>query len=108
MQPSLNLKPISETLSFVVGSTVKSLPSLPSKANKALIQVTAANINVSFGATTSTTLASSSGLTLFANDINKPYYEIEGWDLLYRMRMWRSGSTDSNLSIIYLGEGQPE
>lgn len=107
MNPYLNLKPLSETLSFTVGPTVKSLPSIPVNANKALIQVSGANINVSFGATSSTTLADSSGVTLFANDINKPYYEIEGWDMLYRMRMWRSGSTNSTLSIIYLGEGQP-
>lgn len=107
MNPYLNLKPLSATYGVTVNGTVTSLPSIPTNAAKALIQVTAQDINARFDATTSVTSGANGGLTLFVNTIAKPYYEIEGWETLYRMRMVMNGLTASKINVVYFGEGQP-
>jgi hypothetical protein len=105
MQPSLVLKPLSETFGVVVDTTVIPLPSIPGAAIRARLQVETAGVRCCFdGKTTSVT----TGVGFLLNVVGTtPEYFIEGWDNLNLMRMRCTGSTAGTMNIIYEGEYQP-
>jgi hypothetical protein len=105
MQHHIVLKPISATYGMAVNTTVVALPSIPSNAISATIQVETQPIRACFdGLTTSVT----TGKGLYFGTIGDGIeYIIEGWDNLNMMRMRSNGSTASSVNILYHGEGQP-
>lgn len=97
------LKPIGQTFGVAVDTTVVGLPSIPTNAMRAKIQVETQPIRATFdGATTSVTAG-----TGYYMDIvdNVPEYVIEGYDNLARMYMRCNGSTASSINVLYEGYG---
>jgi hypothetical protein len=114
MPTSINLyplKPIREVYGTTFGTTITSLPSLPSNAIAAMLQVEGQAIRIKFNATDSVTTGVTAGvgggLLLPVNDINNPWHLIEGWDMMNRARMVSNTST-ATINAIYLGPEQPD
>lgn len=113
MPTSINiypLKPIKEVYNTTIGITITSMPSLPSNAVAAMLQVEAQAIRIRFDATNSVTYGVTAGvgggLLLPINDINNPWHFLEGWDLMNRARM-TSNTGSATINVIYLGPEQP-
>lgn len=110
MQSHLILKPLGETYKMTVSNTVKSLPNIPNAAIRCKIQVESQDIRAKFNATDSTTYSATSGVgggfVLFVNTVACPWYIIEGWDNMNRMRLFRSTGSDAYVNIVYEGENE--
>jgi hypothetical protein len=105
MLSQIILKPLGQTFGYTVGTTVSSLPPIPSGALQATIQIETQPLRVTFdGLTTSVTV----GVGLYMGTIGEGReYIVEGWDNLNRMRMRCDGSTAGTINVVYEGEGQP-
>ncbi|HCV42636.1 MAG TPA: hypothetical protein DGH68_04060 [Bacteroidetes bacterium] len=84
------------------------MPTIPDGALRCKIQVESQDVRVKFNATTSSTYGATAGVgggfILFVNTIANPYHVIEGVDAMNAARFYRSGSTDSYISVIFEGE----
>lgn len=104
-------KPLGETYKLTVSNSVKTLPTIPDGAVRCKIQVESQDVRAKFNATSSTTYGATAGVgggfILFVNTVANPWYVIEGRDNMERMRMYRSGSTDSYVNVMYEGVAQP-
>lgn len=105
MITNIVLKPLSATFGVAVNTVVSALPSIPSNAIRAKIQVETQPIRACFdGLTTSVT----AGVGYYMGTIGTiAEYVIEGWDNINGMRMRQNGSTASSINVLYEGEGQP-
>ena len=105
MQGYIVNKPLGQTFGFTVGTTVTALPSIPSSAIRAVIQVETQPIRMTFdGLTTSVTV----GVGFYVGTISTlNSITVEGWDNLNRTYMRCNGSTASLINVLYEGEGQP-
>jgi hypothetical protein len=105
------LKTLGETYKLTVSNTVTSLPTIPDGTTRVLIQVESQDIRVKFNATGSTTYCVTAGvgggILLPVSTAGNPYYIFDGRDLLGNMRMYRGGSTDSYVNVVFLGLIQP-
>ena len=97
---------LSETYGVTVGTGSNTLPSIPTDARAAFIHVETGDIRARFNATTGVTQGAGGGMSLFINTVANPYYFIEGYDNLNRMRISRWGNTNSQISVCYLGYGE--
>lgn len=104
MLPHDVLKPLGFTFGMAVGTTVVSLPSIPTGAIRAKIQVETQPIRACFdGNTTSVTAGTGYYMDLVTNQVE---YVIEGYDNLARMNMRCNGSTAGTINVLYEGIGQ--
>ena len=62
MQLHIVLKPLSESYGVTVTNTISSLPTIPTNAIEALIQVENAGVRAKFNATSSVTTCATSGV----------------------------------------------
>lgn len=110
-QPWNVLKPVGETYKITVTNTISSLPTIPDGAKRCLIQVESQDIRIKFNATNSITYCATSGvgggLVLPVNTVANPFYVIDGRDAMNNLRAYRSGSTDSFINVIFMGDVQP-
>jgi hypothetical protein len=104
-------KPLGETYKTTISNAVTSLPTIPDGAVRCKIQVESQDVRCKFNATDSTTYGVTAGVgggfILFVSTVANPYYLIESYDMMNRMRMFRSGATDGYINVIYEGETQP-
>ncbi len=107
MQPSLVLKVLSGTFGVTVGTTITGLPTIPTNAIQAQIQVETHDIRARFDSTNSVTTGMGGGIIYHVNTVANPVHIIDGWDNLNAMRMRCDGATASNVNVLFLGEGQP-
>lgn len=111
MNPYLVMKPIGETYKQTISNTISSLPTIPDGALRVKIQVESQDIRIKFNATNSVTYCATAGVgggfVLPVNTVANPWYVIEGIDEMSRLRMYRSGSTDSYINILFEGEVGP-
>lgn len=106
MYPIYPQKPIAATFGVTCGSTIIALPDLPSAAEIAWIQIEEKAVRARFDATSTVTSGTGGGLGMPINDINTPWYEFRGWDVLNRMRLVGDGG-DAVINVVYLGQVQP-
>lgn len=110
MQSHLVFKPLGETYKLTISNTVTSLPTIPGGALRCRIQVESQDIRAKFNETNSITYGVTAGIgggfLLPVNTVSHPYYLIEGIDNMNRMRMYRGGSTDSYVNVIFEGEAE--
>lgn len=107
MQPSIVLKPLSQSFGYTVGVTVTTLPSIPSNAIRARIQVETQGVRCTFDGKTTSVTVGSGYLLNPVGTLVVPEYIIEGADNLSRMRLRCTGSTAATINVLYEGEGQP-
>jgi len=106
MNEALTLKPVGQSFGYSVGTDPVALPTIPSNAIRARIQVETQTVRVTFdGLTTSVTVGVGYLMNLSSTT---PEYVFDGWDILSRMRLRCSGSTAATINVLYEGEGQPE
>lgn len=112
MYPERIFKPVGETYKKTITNTITSLPTIPPEAMRCKIQVESQDIRVKFNNTNSTTYGVTAGIgggfILFVSTVANPYYIVEPYDAMTRMRMYRSGSTDSFINVMFEGEAQPD
>ena len=106
MQPWIINKLISETYGYTVGVTITALPSVPTNALRALIQVETNDIRMRFDSTNTVTTGVGGGMILHVNTIENPFHIIEGNDLMVAARARCNGTTVSKINVLYQGEGQ--
>jgi hypothetical protein len=111
MNPFSIMKPLGETYYITVSNTTTSLPTIPAGAVRCIIQVETQDIRVKFNATNSVTYCATSGAgggILFpVNTVANPFYVIEGWDRMNRMRMYRNTGSDAFVNVVFEGENEP-
>lgn len=108
MQAHLIFRPLGESYKVTISNTATSLPSIPVGTIRAKIQVETADLRIKFNKTNSVTYGVTAGVgggfLLPINTVANPWYTIEGRDHIDRARLYRGGSTDGYVNIIYEGE----
>lgn len=108
MQQHLVFKPLGETYKTTIGVTITSLPTIPDGALRCKIQVEEQDIRAKFNADTGSTYGVTSivggGFVFPVNTVANPYYLIEGYDMMSRMRMVQAGSTAGSINVLFEGE----
>lgn len=101
------LKVLSETFGVTCASnSATMLPTIPSGTIKILMQVETKDVRLRFYGTSGGTFGATNGvgggLHLFANTINTPWYEFEGWDFINSMSV-KGDDGDAKINVIFLG-----
>ena len=98
-------KVLSETYGYTVGSTIVSLPTIPTETIRAIIQVEIEAVRARFDSTNTVTIGTAGGILFPVNTVANPFYVIEGYDKLSAMRLHGNSTSDSVINVIYYGEG---
>lgn len=103
----LQLKPVGETYKITVSTTVTSLPTPPEGAIQCRLQVEAFDVRAKFNATGSVTYCVTSGVgggfLLPVNTVANPWYVIEGWDKMNRLRLYSSTGGAAFVNVMFEG-----
>lgn len=102
MQLHIVQKVLGETYGVTISNTITALPTVPTNAIRAVIQVETAAVRVQFNKTSSVTGGVGGGYKVnIGADI-----VVDDRDSLNYMRLYRDATTDAYINVIYFGEGE--